>query len=127
MDSEGKKKDYSRNTVHHVSEAEIGLLNTHCSLQYALMNIVHINEYEIQKEILQSPEVPRKPKITVSTSLCCLKPLFTKTCRMEETLAETRKKMQEPPKEIPVKGSVGSREGLDETSIHRNHGILTLS
>lgn len=62
------------------------------------MNTVHVNEYEIQKEAGQSAEVPRRPKVIISTSLCCLKPLFIKTCRMGEIIVEIRKKKQETPK-----------------------------
>lgn len=66
------------------------------------MNIVHVNEYEIQKEFLERAEVPRRPKVIISTSLCCLKPLFIKTCRMGKTIVEIREK-KKPPKGIPVK------------------------
>lgn len=70
-------------------------LNKPSSLQYALMNIVHVSEYKIQKEVLEGAKVPRRPEIT-PTSLCCLKPLFNKTCRMRAITVAIRKKQEGP-------------------------------
>lgn len=43
------------------------------------MNIVHINEYKIQKDILEDAEIPRRQEVIRPMSLCCLKALFIKT------------------------------------------------
>ena len=39
------------------------------SSQCASMDNAHVNEYETQKEILEGAEVPRRPKVIISSSL----------------------------------------------------------
>lgn len=77
-----------------------------------------ISDYKIEKKILQSAEVPRRPKVIIPTPLCCLKPLFIKTCRMRAITVAIRKK-QEAPKVIPIKGFLGTRWGAGYTSTHQ--------
>lgn len=50
------------------------------------------------KEVLGGAEVSERLEVIIPILLCCLKSLFTKTCRMGEVTVEIRKKQQEAPK-----------------------------
>lgn len=50
------------------------------------------------KEVLGGAEVLKRLEVIIPTLLCCLKSLFTKTCRMGEVTVEIRKKKQEATK-----------------------------
>lgn len=69
-------------------------MNTVSSEQYAVMNIMHVSEYEIQKEVLEGSGVPRRPEV-IPTFLWCLKPLFSQTCKMRAiVLVEKARRLQ---------------------------------
>lgn len=71
------------------------------------MNIVHVDEHKIQKEVLEGAESPRIPEVIIPTSLCCLKLLFNKSFRRRGIIMAIRKKQEL--EVTPVKGSLGTR------------------